>query len=397
MTYKQGEFEAILNHVNGLTTQMDIYPGHDQHETKVRTSERNNYRRCRRKWWLQSENHMNLEPITSAVHFWLGTGFHYAMEQHYGHKKMTAEEALEAYHTHTKSSFPAEKQADLWDAYILCRGMIKNFLVWHDTMLGNFQTAVDSGGNPLVEVNLKIPMGFKDANGNEVLYSATIDRIVRDQSGGIWIVDYKTAKKFNTDKLAKDPQITAYYWALKKLYNINIQGMIYIQVLKALPDSPEMLKSKKLSKSKSQNTTYALYMEAIEKNGLDVGDYTDFLQHLRGEDLGHETRYFRVDFVERNAHQLAAEEIHLVAETREMVTPGLAIYPNPTRDCMWECDFRAVCEAMDDGSDWRHMIALTSRPRQDRESSWREKIKKSLEQKKMTKEEATAIGADWLR
>ena len=32
------------------------------------------------------------------------------------------------------------------------------------------------------------------------------------------------------------------------------------------------------------------------------------------------------------------------------------LWPNPTKDCSWDCSYRAVCPAIDDGSDWEYML-----------------------------------------
>jgi hypothetical protein len=57
-----------------------------------------------------------------------------------------------------------------------------------------------------------------------------------------------------------------------------------------------------------------------------------------------------------------------------MLNPELPLYPNPTRDCMWDCSFRSVCLAMDDGSDWQFILNSEFAVRNE-EDPWRKRIK----------------------
>src|SRR5690625_7176025 len=85
-------------------------------------------------------------------------------------------------------------------------------------------------GRPMVELNLLVPL---PRLGKEVYYSLTIDRLVTDGYGRIWMQDYKTYKIFQTaSKLEMDPQILSYAWGLFKLLGIDVEGMAYLQFLK---------------------------------------------------------------------------------------------------------------------------------------------------------------------
>lgn len=64
----------------------------------------------------------------------------------------------------------------------------------------------------------------------------------------------------------------------------------------------------------------------------------------------------------------------LTATVNDMVTCILGIeadpdmhrryaYPNPTKDCLWRCDFLPICPMMDDGSHWKSTLSEMYRPR----------------------------------
>jgi hypothetical protein len=59
-----------------------------------------------------------------------------------------------------------------------------------------------------------------------------------------------------------------------KLEDIDIG---YINIPKCEFKKPRVLKSGQLSKDKAQNTTYQLYVEAIQENNLNMTDYEEFL------------------------------------------------------------------------------------------------------------------------
>jgi hypothetical protein len=50
------------------------------------------------------------------------------------------------------------------------------------------------------------------------------------------------------------------------------------------------------------------------------------------------------------------EQAKIIAEVLEMLDPALPLYPNPTKDCSWDCPFKIPCLAMDDGSDYQYVL-----------------------------------------
>ncbi len=339
---------------------------------RLRTSDRSLFKRCRRKFALESETMYHLEPLgASPVQFWLGTGVHFALEDFHGYKKFaTPHDAFEAYTLATLGSKNLMTD-DFAANYELGKGMLTNYINWVPQLRGFETLWVD--GVPMCEVRLIIPM---PEIGEGVEYSATIDRLLQDEHGRIWMLDYKTAKSVNTEKLPLDQQITAYYWAVKKQYGLELEGMIYIQLLKQVPDEPTVLKNGSLSKAKNQSTSYQLYVKKLKEiyNGRLPGEYKEILDQLKSEAGFLDNKYIKVDFVRRNEHQIAAEEKKIIAEGRDIFNPATVMYPNPTKDCSWDCRFKQVCIGMDDGSDYRQILRDNFRRQQPEDDSWRVRI-----------------------
>ena len=212
-----------------------------------------------------------------------------------------------------------------------------------------FTVAKHTDGRPLVEVAFEIAVGGFTFEGE-------FDAIVVDAEGLYWVMEYKTAKQFNTSKLEADQQVTSYTWAAQQIFGKKFEGVVYQQHLKQAPTPPEPLKSGKLSKNKNQKTTYPLYFAAIKQLGLDIRDYQEFLDHLLDQQTDHADAFVRRDFVHRSQSELESFEANLELLLPEYVNPALPIYPNHTRDCNWDCDYQTVCQAMDDKSDWKGLL-----------------------------------------
>ena len=65
--------------------------------------------------------------------------------------------------------------------------------------------------------------------------------------------------------------------------------------------------------------------------------------------------------LEKHARHLAmlieeSEEVKLLVGAFGLGVEHEVLYPNPTRDCTWDCDFKDVCPLVDDGSDYAHII-----------------------------------------
>jgi CRISPR/Cas system-associated exonuclease Cas4 (RecB family) len=186
--------------------------------------------------------------------------------------------------------------------------------------------------------------------GIPVFYQGRIDLILEDMRDGLyWILDHKTAAQFGqTEHLELDAQCGSYVWGLKKMLNLDVQGIIYSESRKKVPKRPDVLKNGNLSKNKNQGTSYYAYLEAIEEGGHEIGFYREFLDYLQTE--GQE--YFRRMQVHRSRAELASIERNIQQEAIDMLN-NPSIYPNPDR---WNCNgcvFRTPCLMRQDNSDWQ--------------------------------------------
>ena len=344
-------------------------------KNEIHTHDRITFKRCRRKWALSSHLRMNLVPASGYAEvdekLWYGTGFHFALEDYHGYRRFAS--PADAFQAFYDACRPDERPSNAEELLETARKSLAYYEMWLRRR-NEFET-VWIDGKPQVEVHFQIPLpgGY--------VYAGTFDRIVRDPYDRWWVVEYKTAKKFDTAKLATDPQVTSYAWAAEQYYGREIEGFIYVQFLKKAPKPPRILSNGELSTNKNQDTTYELYRRTLIKLGIWDGKgspperYREILEYLAEQETPEGDAYIRRDIVRRNKYQKEAEYQKILLELQEMTNPDLPIYPNPTRDCAWDCPYRSLCIAMDDGSDWEYMLEQDFAPRKEVSDAWRQRIK----------------------
>lgn len=348
---------------------------------KIRTSDRISFKRCRRRWGFSSSLKMNRQEDEARTPLWLGTGFHFAMEDYHGYNKYSHPSgAFKAYCEATRKA-PSKRYPEDWkDGAELAIGMLDYYVEWLQTR--NPLQTFWYNGKPQVEVRFEIPLPLPEEllrkyGWDAAVYQGTLDRVCIDEHDRLWILDFKTAKQFSITHLDTDPQVSAYTWAGTVLYpNKPIAGMIYQQHKKVVPTGPEFLSSsKRFSTAKLQATTHRLYKKALDNlygqaKNAPAGNI-EFLNYLASIEGPDEDPLIRRDWEYRNITQLEAEGEKILMEVADMLNPDLSMYPNPTRDCSWDCFGKAACIMMDDGSDWESELMTSTISRDDEDDNWR--------------------------
>lgn len=345
---------------------------------KIHTSDRNAYRRCRRRWSFKSPLRMHLtpDPAQEILAMWFGTGIHFALEEFFGYNRfgdpvVTLDAYLNAFR-------PEDLPEGAIDEIALGMRMMDYFMMWRTRR--DFYSTLVIDGIPQVEVDFRLELReLSEIAGEPVIYQGTLDRVVEDPYGGLWVMEYKTAKNIDTNKLANDPQVRAYVWAAEQIYQRTFEGVLYLQLAKNAPEPPRTLNNGTISIDKRQKTVHSMAREAMLKlhpDGKFPAKYIEFLNELAEQETPEGDRFIRMDEVRINDYTKQITYQHIIAEAREMIDSNLALYPNPTRDCVWECsDFRAVCIAMDEGSDWEYMLEEFYKEKGEDRQEWKKRIK----------------------
>jgi hypothetical protein len=385
----------------------------------IHTSERKSFRGCRRRWdWISRQFYY---PQVTARPLEFGVAFHAAMEEYYKSylglfvnpdPAASLALALAAFKRITKQQrdkfvrlnggIDDEMNADYKDRVELGTKMLKHYF----TRIAPRQ---DKGLKPVkVEIKFEVPITNPDgeqdlwckcdwchrrwakywqgkaaASGSEfipidehppwkglpVTYGGRIDILFEDELGRLWIGDWKTASRLSgtetsDEYLWNDDQISAYVWALRSI-GLQVEGFLYAEIKKAVPEEPEPLSKPRLgraySTNKNINTSAELYEATVKECdpfAYEQGLYNEFITMLREEG----PQYHRWHQIYRNEEECKQAGRNIWMEAKEMTNPDLLIYPNAGRfHCKGftpasGCAFWEPCLAKNRGED--HQYAL---------------------------------------
>lgn len=307
------------------------------------------FKECRRKWWLR--NHYKPQKINDNL--FLGSGVHYALEQFYRNGEDLQKSFLNWFDEQMQELDVWEQQKDmLQDKKELGLGMLEHyskFAAENDS--DYFAEVIDT------EIDFEIPVKNLKGNKTRCTYAGTVDGLVKDKYGFYWILEHKTASRIDTTHLPLDEQVVRYIWAMQEKLDIEIAGVIYNIMLKKIPTKPKELKSGGLSKAKNIKTTFETYYNDLlnyygSLKNIPIYDYQDILEDLRKRD----NEFFKRVKVEKTQHEIEDIAKRTYLEYKEMSNPNLKMFPTPSRDCNWKCDFREVCISMNQGHDYDYLL-----------------------------------------
>lgn len=367
----------------------------------IRTSDRGGFRACRRKWDFQSHMRRNLEPKQDAMPLWFGTGIHFALEWYFDDnsplKFKSVADAFRCYVLATRIN-ARQQLPDGWREEEEMGIAMLTYLTDYWLQTRNPLKTFVYKGVPQIEINFQVDIPFDvkahfpDSPFDRAIYSGTIDRVVIDENGRLWGLDYKTAKALKGSHFANDPQATVYPWAMNEIYpEYETAGLIYWQLLKATPKPPEPLKSGKISTAANMKTSRPLYRQALIDAYGSVEKAPpaniDKLNQLAMQESTERDAFVRRDKVYQNRHSQEAEGAKILQELEDMLNPNLHLYPNPTFMCPHMCSFFEECISMNDGSDWESQLEMNTQQRARTDESWRAALPKAFEKLYEVKEE----------
>lgn len=303
-------------------------------KTDFRGSEVTDFLRCRKKYqygWIQ-----NLQPKQKNDKLTIGSAIHKFLEVWYTTYRES--EAIVAMADYIYENCNGLEQMQIDDMCELAKKVCENYVAHYGHDTGWTVKAIEMPFNIHLE--------------GRINYIGTIDLLVEDEDGKLWIADHKTTANLDIyDKNSDmDRQISRYWYAIERYLDVKIEGFIYNIILKDYPVPPKVLKSGQLSKDKSQKTTKDMYLDAIRLNKLNIDDYADFLQFLDEQPK----EFFRRMKVERNISEMRAS-IDELTDVIYDIRDTKRFYRNITKDCSWDCPFKTLCVAEMDGSNADHI------------------------------------------
>jgi hypothetical protein len=329
----------------------------------IRTSDRIQFKQCRRKWNWGSHLRGNLKSKQKASPLWFGSGIHFALEDFHGKQRFPSASA--AFTAYAKATYKQNASSLPDDAEDLVK-LSMDIMDYYQNYWLKYRKPLDTfgyNGVPQTEVTfeIEIPGDWSEFGYDRVLYRGTFDRIIIDEHGILWIMEYKTAKVIQTMHYQTDPQVAAYIWAANIVYpGYQVGGVCYQQHRKEGPNAPCILKNGSISTAANQKTSHALYREALIDMYGEVSkapsENVRCLNELAQEETEDRDPFIRRDWITKNARASESEGVKILMEVEDMLNPNLALYPNPVRECVYRCDFHSACVSLDDGYDWQYEL-----------------------------------------
>lgn len=290
---------------------------------RVSHSEVKMFQRCRRKWWLT--HYRRLQPLAEkkAGAAALGTRVHEALEVLYEVGAEPALAHLEAAINADADEFPEQADAIRKDGD-LALAMVEGYVEW------TAETGEDEDIE-LVETESTAAVAHPELEGVE-LVGKLDQRIRRISTSERMFLDHKTVDDFSrVGLLHQDTQMKQYH--LLEYLEMKAEG----------------------ADAEHERTGGALY---------------NMLRKVKRTGRAKPPFYMRVE-VRHNLTTLRHYYAHVTAVIREILStekaldaeqsPAEVAYPNPTRDCSWDCEFLTVCGQFDDGSDVEGTVSLIYR------------------------------------
>lgn len=299
---------------------------------KISYSRLRSFKNCKRYFYYDYIR--KLEAKEKPIYYSEGIAMHKALEKWYKHQDLNRGiDAITRYY--------AENKPDTGDM-----GDVQRWIISGEMIQKIFARYVDQYQDEKFEViNTEIEF---DIDFEKFRLRGFVDLLVKE-NGLYWLVEHKTARTIDEKymmRLTMDYQSICYIYAIEKIMNIKIQGVIYNMILKQLPKKPKILKSGQLSTDKSRNVELIDVLKAISKHKLDPDDYSHYLDYLRNI----KKKYFfreRLVFPRESVREFEKEMIQTVDDI--IHTKENEYWYKNTSNCVTfgVCNFYDICTACD--------------------------------------------------
>jgi hypothetical protein len=282
----------------------------------VSYSQLQTWRRCKRRWYLGYVE--KLEKTTPTNALWLGVGVHEALDQYYAsNPRDTAvlHKAFDEWAFAQKDEVEKQIKGLVQEAQIKL-DLQKNYELGIEILnnYADFAPTNDAFDVIATEAMFEVPIGAEikmyDADNGTlgqvpIYYRGRIDGIVRLHSDNrLYLLEHKTAKQFNEQKLILDQQSTSYVWAAEKIHGQPIAG-VYYNILRKQKNGPRV-------------KAPLVYRLTVERSRASIRDWP--------------------------------EQVRMIVKDMELVSEHGLYYHTPADDCNF-CDFFTICSLIQDEAD----------------------------------------------
>lgn len=241
----------------------------------MRTSDRIQFKKCRRAWNWSSHLKGNWGPSNLASPLWFGSAIHFALEDYHGHNRFdTPADAFRAYCVATSKQHLRDLPHDAMELFRLGTAMM-NYYTSHWLRHRKADKTFILDDIPQVEVDFEIEVPLdeyprlrellKYHDADCILYRGTIDRVAIDEFGRLWVCVAKDTWVGSTSGICKiQDHPDAKFMGIKETVVICATGGYKVE---CTPDHQILTASRGWVEAQSLN----------EADELVIGDYSPYL------------------------------------------------------------------------------------------------------------------------
>lgn len=290
---------------------------------RITNSELKTFKRCRRKWylgWFRRMRPIRGELVGARE---LGTAVHEALRAYYSPQPQNPFAVL--------AKMRSDDLARADDDAVLISEIDKQYEMAHIMVEGYAEWLAETGadqGLKIISAEQFVEVPFPAIEGVTIMGKLDL-RVERETDGARLFLDHKTVGDLTTPT---------------RTLHLDEQMLHYdlIEFLKAQAEATHEI---------AQPTTDGALYNMLKKVKRTARAKPPFYDRVEVRHNVHELRSYYVRVYGEVLDILALEEkLNAGADHRQVA------YPNPTRDCTWDCDFFAVCPMFDEGAAAEDML-----------------------------------------
>ena len=365
------------------------------------TSDQKTFQDCRLKFLWNSRYGRHLSPMENiSSNLWLGSGIHKVLEENYGLKRVNYKDAWKCYVDSFVDAIDEEGNMDLLaflgaspkpndneETELIGEAMLAHYIPWLDNHFFNKYEVITINDKPAVEIPFELDIGMKTKKDEDIIFRGKFDLIVMDKiTKEIFIVDWKTASIISDDLLFNNQQAVNYTLAAEQQLNIDVAGVIFVQLSKKPPKPLKILKSGKFSTAVSQRTSHEVAFKQLqEMYGNNIPEsYKKLLISLMADETEEGNKFIRVSVINHSeeARWIAFKMLkNTIKEMLSTLENGEdATFISPSKDCSWKCPFKKACQLKFNGDDFEELLSSSFEVGKDHhnEQPWEKDYENSI-------------------
>lgn len=300
------------------------------------TSSKTTFQTCKQKWLL----YKLFTPKIEKQYFKYGRLWHYALEIFYSNQdeKLIDQEVQKEINDYLENNLVLEEEETQLKEQLDTLKVLYQFYKEWAKPRDKFKV-IDVEKEDILEID-----------GTEI--RVRLDGIVEDELGGLWVLEHKTAKKFEEEKYEIDQQVSMYTYVAQKIYGKKFEGVIINLSKKGVKPETELprLKNGSLSKDKKkyQKIPYPILERIIKEEG--ITGFDELLEQMKNDNY-----FFKRVYVKRTQEELNLWLSQLKEFIKEYKSTDVYL-PNPNWTCHNMCGYYDVCKMYLKGRDYNNLL-----------------------------------------